>query len=272
MIQMLYPDRSDDRPLAGSFLQLALHREAKAGDMTLFANFIASLDGRISMLHRQSGEFGVPAAIANQRDWRLYQELAAQSDVMITSARYFRQLAKGCAQDLLPVGAEPHYADLRAWREQQGLKGQPDVVIVSNSLDIPDVVLAGLLNERRLLVLTSEAADAGRIEQLQALGVNVLVAGEDRVDGVKIKQLLAGEGYRSGYMIAGPEVYRTLIAARSLDYLFLTTCHLLLGGSDFHTMLEGELPAGKPCELELVQLLYDQVGQQSFSQYRISKE
>lgn len=269
MIQPLYP--SGDRALAltGLYLDLKLYQAAAAGDMTIFANFIASLDGRISMLHRQSGEFGVPPAIANQRDWRLYQELAAQSDVMITSARYFRQLAKGCAQDLLPVGAEPHYADLRAWREKQGLKSQPDVAIVSNSLDIPAEALAAL-QDRHVLVMTSQAADPDRIEQLQAQEVEVLVAGDESVDGRAVKQTLAARGYRAGYMIAGPKVYRTLLAAGAVDYLFLTTRHILLGGSDFHTMLEGDLPGGRACDMELMRLYYDQTGGQSFAQYRFT--
>lgn len=271
MIQMLFPDDGEKRPLTGTYLELELHREAKTGAMTLFANFITSLDGRISMLHRERGEFGVPASIANERDWRLYQELAAQSDVMITSARYFRQLAKGCAQDLLPVGAGPQYADLQTWRIRQGLRPQPDVAIVSNSLDIPAEALAQL-GDRRVLVITSKMADPERICRLQEQGIEVFDAGARQVAGDALKRLLAGQGYRAAYMIAGPQVHRTLIAAGAVDYLFLTTRHLLLGGNNFHTMLEGDLPDNKNCELELTRLCYDRIGRQSFAQYRINRE
>ena len=99
----LYPAPQQKIPLKGLYLSLSLHRQAESGEVFIYANFIASLDGRISLLDAH-GEQGVPASLANKRDWRLYQELAAQSDIMLTSARYFRQLARGNAQDLLPVG------------------------------------------------------------------------------------------------------------------------------------------------------------------------
>jgi len=44
----------------------------------------------------------VPRAIANERDWRLFQELSAQADIFLTSGRYLREWAKGQAQEILP--------------------------------------------------------------------------------------------------------------------------------------------------------------------------
>ena len=49
------------------------------------------LDGRIALPAAGRSSHQVPPAIANARDWRLFQELAAQADLLITSARYFRQ-------------------------------------------------------------------------------------------------------------------------------------------------------------------------------------
>jgi len=96
-VLQLYPASHRQRTLNGLYLGLNLHRQAEIGDVLIYANYIASVDGRIAVRDEGSGEFVVPPAIANKRDWRLYQELAAQADVMLTSARYFRQLATGVA-------------------------------------------------------------------------------------------------------------------------------------------------------------------------------
>jgi len=262
----MLPQPPDERPLQGLYLSLALHHQADAGDLLIYANFIASLDGRISVRNPGTGEQEVPAAIANPRDWRLYQELAAQSDIMLTSARYFRQLARGCAQDLLPVGNEPAYADLRDWREAAGLKAQPDVAVLSRSLDIP---LAALdkIRERKVYVFTDQNADDKRVQALQQHGVTVLAAGTDSVDGRQLKDQLTARGYRSAYMIAGPGVFRTLIQAGVMNRLFLTTHHTLLGGETFQTLLDGNLHQSECLRLISLALdLGDPCGQ-SFAQY-----
>jgi len=254
-VTRLYPGPQDNLPLKGLYLELGLHRVAEENDILVYSNYIASLDGRISLKDPRSGEFGVPPSIANKRDWRLYQELAAQSDVMITSARYFRQMSTGVAQDLLPVGKEPEYADIKAWREAQGLKPQPDVAIISASLDIPLAAL-GTVADRNIHVFTHEHADTSRREELARHGVNVVLAGPDSVDGAALREELKQMGYRSAYMIAGPEVHCTLIAAGALDRLFVTCRHMLLGGGDYHTIMESDLT--RPTHARLKSLHLDQ--------------
>jgi len=265
-VLQLYPAPQQQMALKGLYLAQQLHRQAADDDVLIYANYIASLDGRIS-LPDVNGEQGVPATLANKRDWRLYQELAAQSDMMLTSARYFRQLAKGNAQDLLPVGAGEDYADLRDWRQAQGLKAQPDVAIVSASLDIPQAALEKV-QDRRVLVLTTARADTAKVVVLEALGVKVLIAGEKWVEGELLKQALVANDYRSAYMIAGPALHATLVQAGVLDYLFLTTRHMLLGGDDFSTIMQGEL--NTPVELALVSRYLDAHSGQDFACYRFT--
>ncbi|OIO74466.1 MAG: pyrimidine reductase [Zetaproteobacteria bacterium CG1_02_53_45] len=267
----LYPDPGKQVELNRLYLKLNLHRFAAEGHVLIYANYIASIDGRISLLNEDSGEYGVPASIANNRDWRLYQELAAQSGVMITSARYFRQLAKGQAQDLLPVGQQPEYADLLEWRREQGLAEQPDVVVISNSLDIPLSALEKLQG-RKISVLTGCAASAEKIDRLKQAGAHLSVFATDSVTGTGLKQWLIQSGYRSAYMIAGPEVHRTLLAERVLDRLFLTTHLTLLGENRFHTLLSGILES--PVKLQLESLYLDQsaTNSQLFAQYALQQD
>ncbi len=268
-ISQLHPHSQQQCSLKGLYLKLNLHQVAEQSDLLIYANYISSVDGRISLHDAESGEFIVPASIANRRDWRLYQELAAQADVMITSARYFRQLVKGKAQDLLPVGTALEYADLTKWRVEQGLKPQPDVVIISNSLNIPAQALAQL-KDRRILICTSEKADAQKVDQLESSGHTVLIAGRKQVEGKQLKQQLIKAGYRSAYMIAGPEVHRTLVNEQVLDRLFLTTRLNLLAGDEFHTILNGDM--GRPAALELLSLYLDRdlSSQQLFAQYALT--
>ncbi len=264
-VQCLFPLPNNIKPLRGLYLDCALHRQATVGDVFIYSNYIASLDGRIALRDEQSGEFSVPDSIGNKRDWRLYQELAAQADIMITSARYFRQLDRGCAQDLLPVGQEPDYADLAVWRGKQGLNSQPDVVIVSASLDIPLRAVKSLVN-RQVWVLTVKNADATRCKLLEDSGVTVVQAGVEQVQGQALKDFLIKHGYRSAYMIAGPALHHTLLASGVLNRLFLTTHLSLLGHSDFHTILQGNMA---PIMTELRSLYLDSNGGQMFGQYDI---
>ena len=267
----LYPLPAEQTPLKGLYLSLNLHRQAAEGDMLIYSNYVASMDGRISLRDADSGQFIVPGAIANKRDWRLYQELAAQADVMITSARYFRQLAQGQAQDLLPVGQGPDYADLLDWRRDQGMDVQPAIAIVSNSLDIPAAAL-DMMYGRDIYVFTTEQADSTWIMALKHHGAHVIHAGDDeRVDGGVFKRQLADLGFRSAYVIAGPQVHGTLIKAGALDRLFLTTHYTLLGGEEFHTMLQDELTA--PARLELISMYLDKEpdSQQMFTQYSLNR-
>ena len=251
----LYPAPPEQQALAGLYLGLELHRRLAAGKVLIYTNFIASLDGRIALYSAVNGELGVPEAIANRRDWRLYQELAAQADVLIVSGRYFRQLAKGTAQDMLPLGAEPAYADLHDWRREQGLKAQPDILVLSDSLDLPATALTRFA-DRQIMVLTGSRPDGEKKKQLERLGVAVLAAGQGRVEGPLIRKTLVERGYRSAYAIAGPKLHRTLVAGRVLDYLFLTSHFSLLGGEGFRTMLEGDI--GGPVGLELVSAYLDE--------------
>ncbi|MDX8397361.1 MAG: dihydrofolate reductase family protein [Mariprofundaceae bacterium] len=254
--------------ISGLYLDLKLHDRAEKGNVLIYSNYIASLDGRISLRENRSGEFSVPSSIANKRDWRLYQELAAQADVMLTSARYFRQLDQGCAQDLLPVGMAPDYADLSLWRQHHGLKPQPDVMIISASLDIPLQAIESL-QDRVVHVLTTASASVQKRRQLEAIGVQVWVVGEQQVDGNQLKSKLIELGYRSAYMIAGPAVHHTLLSAGVLNRLFLTTHLSLLGCNDFHTILQGSMV---PIRASLRSLYLDGDGTQMFAQYDIGSE
>ncbi len=118
----------------------------------IYSNYVVSLDGRIAIPRENGRGMKVPQTTANDRDWRLFQELAIQADVIITSGRYLRDYEKGQAQEILAVYDKPEFADLQPWRDDHGLSPQPDLAVVSGSLDfpIPKVLLE---QKRRVMCL-----------------------------------------------------------------------------------------------------------------------
>jgi riboflavin biosynthesis pyrimidine reductase len=262
-VTQLYPPPQREVALKGLYLQpfaaqCGLHSQ-------VFANFIASLDGRIAIEQPISGERGIPRSIANPRDWRLYQELAAGAHVLLVSARFIRQLALGIAQDSLPVSSDPAFADLLQWREQQGLLPQPAVVIVSASLNLPMAGLCANL-DRPVFVATGEQADPAAVESIKQQGATVLFAGEGRrVEGERLIAQLRARGFHRIYSIAGPVVLETLLQARVLDCIYLTHVHRLIGGSSYDTLLKGEL-LQPPADFKLQALFYDHRGGENCGQ------
>jgi len=240
-VTRLYPEPGYQQPLKGLYLQHQLHREGRPESPFVYSNFITSLDGRISLGNPGNATHTVPAATANPHDWRLYQELAGQADLLITSGRYFRQSHIGEAQDQLPVGNQQEFDDIREWRLAQGLPEQPDVAILSSSLDIPLAALEPY-RHRRILVITGESSDQTRVDLLQKSGIEVLRAGAGtRVEGQLLIPQLGRSGYRSIYAIAGPAVFHTLLEANVLNRLYLTIAQQLLGGELYDTLTRGAL-------------------------------
>lgn len=255
-LQQLYPLPAQSLALEGLYLSHALHRKASDNRPFVFGNFISSLDGRISLPVAGKSSRQVPAAIGNTRDWRLYQELAAQADLLVTSARYFRQFAAGEAQARLPVGEQEAYQDLLEWRHAEGLSRQPDIAILTTSLEIPEAALEAY-KDRNVHVLCGDQGNAQRIAALEACGAQVHKAGPDRaVDGTRAIDRLGSEGYRSIYVIAGPATFFTLLQANAINRLYLTFAHKILAGQAFDTFVAGdELQPAQA--MQLVSLYYD---------------
>jgi riboflavin biosynthesis pyrimidine reductase len=267
----LYPEPCEQLPLEGLYLNHALHRSGSRQHPFVYTNFVSSLDGRIAIEHASGSGTGVPTSIANPRDWRLFQELVAQSDILITSARYLRELTQGEAQSAIPLSNDPAFDDLHSWRHESGLPDQPALVILSASLDLPLQSLCEAM-DRPVYVATGDNPDSEALKAIQGTGARVLHAGNGgaMVDGKKLIDVLAAEGFRSIYSIAGPGVFETLINAHVLDRLYLTQVHRLIGGDSFDTLLEGNL-IDPPADFEMRALYYDHiagdVGAQLFGVY-----
>lgn len=261
----LFPGPSGHVPLRGLYLDDSLRPMGTPTRPCVYASFIASLDGRISLPDPETKNRKVPRAIANPRDWRLVQELAASADVLVTSGRYIRDLAAGIAQDNLPVSDQPEFVDLHAWRRARSLAPQPAVAIVSSSLDfsIPEALLH---SGRAIYIATGDGADAKRVQALTAQGVRVLKAGSGtRIEGRALVAALTQEGFGNIDMTAGSVLLNALLAAGVLNCLYLTQACRILGGLAFETLYTGEELA-PPADFKLRALYHDGGGNDGIDQ------
>ena len=267
-ITQLYPLPAQERPLKGTYLAHQLRQYNQASGQTfVYGNFVTSLDGRIAIPHPTRPGLMVPKNIANDRDWRLFQELAAQADLIISSGRYLRDWADGRAQEILRVD-DPKFADLKEWRLAQSLPPQPDIAVISRSLEfpIPEVLTAG---GRKVIIFTTANPDPERVREIETKAGQVIVAGETSVAGDQVVQRMTQLGYQTVYSAAGPKVLHLLLTGRVLDRLYLTHANRLLGGQPYSSIVEGGLlePA---FDMTLNTVYYDPHGVDNLGQLFVS--
>ncbi len=236
----LYPAPHCECRLEGLYLDDAMEHPDSGDKPFVYTNFVSSLDGRIAVENPRLGRRSAPPAITNARDWRLFQELAARADAMIVSAAFLRGLAAGRTQEKLPLGSDPAFKDLHAWRRERGLPPQPAVVILSRSLDVPLAERCADL-ERPVYFAIGDGVAQDDSAAVEATGARILIAGAgQRVEGRPLIDALGQEGLQRVYSIAGPRVLHMLLKDAVLDRLYLTHFQRLLGGKHFDTLLEGE--------------------------------
>lgn len=252
----LFPGPPEDMALDGAYLAHRLHERGNAGSPFVYASFVASLDGRIALRDPASGESRLPAGLVSGNDFRLFLELQAQADCMVTHSGYLRDLAAGRLDNVLQVGTQTATGDLARWRADNGLTPQPAVVVASASLDFP-MPDSPARHGQRVFIATGAAAPAERIAQWRAAGHEILVVGSGAsVEGGPLVDELGRLGLRSIYLLTGPRMLDTMLRDRRLSRLYLTTAHRLLGGESFHSMLTGP-ELGDAGRLRLCALHYD---------------
>lgn len=252
----LYPPPSNKVPLKGLYLAHRVHELGKTGSPVVYANFLTSLDGRIALESSESDHPYVPKQLTTTNDFRLFLELAAQADCLITHGGYLRALAKAKLGNILQIDTRPETKDLAEWRKSEGLSVQPDIVIASSSLrfTIPQSIKT---HNQKCYIATGNAADTERVNYWRKQGYPVHIAGKGKlVEGKLLIDLLKNLGYKSIYLIAGPAILGTMVMDGQLTRLYQTITHQLLGGEKFHTMIPGPM-LGEKGNLKLRSLYYD---------------
>jgi riboflavin biosynthesis pyrimidine reductase len=234
----LYPAPAESVPLPGLYLSAPWGIPAEAGKGFVYTNYIASLDGRIAVQEDSGEGTRIPAPIENPRDFRLYQELAAQADAVVVSGQYARDLAAGTAQAEIPLSTDQAFDDLHAWRKDQGRSPQPTAVLVSRRLDFP-IERIRARQQRNVIVATAARADDKAVARLESEGAVVLAAGGERVEGPALLAALGRLGLDRIYVAGGPRILSLFATTGRLDRIYLSLHLQLLGGERFRTLLEG---------------------------------
>jgi riboflavin biosynthesis pyrimidine reductase len=258
----LYPGGGAARPVKGLYLDHRLHEIGSVESPFVYGSFVSSLDGRIAVYEQGSEDTDVLDGLTSPADFRLFQELQAQADCLITHAGYLRALDKGRLGNVLQIQA----GDLVDWRKRNGLAPQPAIVIASASLDFP-VHPSILEHGQPLYIATGRRADPARVQEIREHGHHLFFAGDGTmVEGVPLVAALGELGYRSLYLLAGPIMLETMLRDRALSRLYLTIRHRLLGGEHFSTLIHGPR-LGEAGKLALRALYQDAEGSQWFAQF-----
>ena len=262
----LYPHTGTARALDGTYLDHNLHTLGTSEQPFVYANFVSSLDGRIAVVEAHTGESYVLEDLTSSHDWRLFQELQAQADCMITHGGYLRALAARKFEDILQVGLAKQALDIGRWRSAHNLTRQPAIAIVSRTLDFP-IPPSLERHEQPVHIITGDGAAAERVAFWRDHGCEVVFAGRGAsVEGAPMIRTLGARGYARLYLLAGPQMLETVLRDGSLSRLYLTMTHQLIGGEMFHTLTAGPR-LGRVGRLQLHRLYYDSVAPNGTGQW-----
>src|SRR5215217_5587149 len=222
MINQVFPVERQV-PLDSLYLDQRLRsRAAEIGRSLVLTDFLTDKNGIIAKAI-QDRHFAIPATLKNSSDWGRYQELMAQTDVIISGGSYFKRLAT--SQDIL-YQFEPGHAfeKLGQWRLDAGYqKTSPDVTIVTRDLDfeIPEKLIQ---SGRRIIIFTTDSiAKSDKAKSLSDVNTVIIGSGEGKVEGGRMIATLANElGYRVIMMVSGPHILDLLLKAERMDLIYMT--------------------------------------------------
>jgi riboflavin biosynthesis pyrimidine reductase len=255
----LYPQPATACPLEGLYLTEELRPRGVAGKPFVYTNFVASLDGRVAVYDAERKAPRIPDALTNPRDWRLYQELVAQADVVVVSARHGRAMMRDAKSWPFPFEEPAEDCRLKQWRLDRQRDECPALAIVSSALNLSAEALARYAGWR-ILCLTGSDAPEWAASRLEDAGVEVIRANAGHlVTGRALVDALDRRGFRAICSVAGAGVMRALLADRVLARLYLTQVHRLIGGTPFDSLVEAESLSPAP-ELTLAALYHDAGG------------
>ena len=239
----LYPGGGESVSLKGLYLRQekpALENiQGNDAKPHVYANFLTSIDGRIALRDAGDEHYRLPGQLKSDEDFMLFLELYARADCIITHGGYMRALDAGRLGNVLQLPESKATQYMHDWRQQQGLAKNPDVVIISGSLDFPWDSSLDSSGQKVHIATGGKANQASKQYWLDA-GHQVNQFGElQHVDAVCLVEFLKKQGYQSVYLVAGPELLQQLLEHDFVQSFYMTMSHQLLGGDDFKSLLPG---------------------------------
>lgn len=212
-------------------------RPARPGRPWVLANFVAGVDGAISV----EGRVG---SLSSPTDKAIFRLLRSLSDVVLVGAGTFR------AERYAPSRLADH---LREERRRRGKPPVPPIAVVSASLDLDLDAPVFTDAEVPTLVVTTASSDPDRRARVAQVA-DVVLAGESRFDPAKALRGLAERGHEVVLCEGGGVLNAELLAAGLLDELCLTLSPHL-GGDP--SRIVADAPPIPFAELQLAHVLAD---------------
>jgi riboflavin biosynthesis pyrimidine reductase len=229
-VRQIYPDETvlADAGLAGLYAY-----PDRADSHWLRANMVMSLDGAATLRGRSGG-------LSGEADREIFAMLRALADVIVVGAGTARVEGYGPVQ---PGTEGTRWAWLREGRPASA----PIAVLTRRlDLDLAGTLLAHSPAHARTIVITTEAAPAGR-RSAAARTAEVIVAGEEEVDLALAVGALAERGHRRMLTEGGPHLLSQIAGAGLLDELCLTLSPVLTGPGAGR-IVQGTAPLRAPGE------------------------
>lgn len=208
-------------------------------------NFVSSIDGAAT----RRGKSGL---LGDAADRRVFQLLRWEADVVIVGAG----TARIEEYDAMRVSDEAS-----AWRTSRGLSPHPRLVLVSRSLDLDPASPMFTQAPARPIVYTVSGAPSRRRDELSRVA-DVVVAGDDEAEPLRIRNDLGVRGYTRLHAEGGPHLLGSCIEAGALDELCVTFAPSLEAG---HAPRISVSPASTPTGMRLVRLFHS--GSELFARY-----
>jgi riboflavin biosynthesis pyrimidine reductase len=186
------------------------------------ADMVASADGAATV-------DGYSEGLSGTADKEVFGLLRGLCDVVVVGATTARREGYG------PARSNPRYLDLR---QAAGQPPVPAIAVVSNSLDLDFTADLFTAATTPTLLITSGKADPAAVAEARDV-VEVVVAGEDRVDMAAALDELARRGYRRQLTEGGPHLLGQIVTAGRLDELCLTISPLLTGSDAALRIISG---------------------------------
>jgi riboflavin biosynthesis pyrimidine reductase len=199
------------------------------------ANFIASVDGRATILGR-SGQLG------DDGDRMMFHGLREQADAVLAGTNTLRTER---------YGRMISNAESRARRVERGRSAEPLLCVVTRTGEVPTGIPLFAEPEARIVVFSPSEIDslsrcAARIELIR-------LEPSELTPSSVLRRLRSDYGVRLLLCEGGPTLFGALLRERLVDELFLTVAPKLAGGGCGLTISSGpELAHPTPAALEFL--------------------